>query len=196
MGRQTKWAYAVLILLILCALGTTFYRSLAWRYEMRGEISEWVLPDLEVFSLGVHNYDVRLKSGGAVRSFTVTGEDPQFIVTFDSTNVSSDMAGNIGGIELKFDGAWEGTEALPVQVFYARAGEDISERHSVKSALEAGEASLMIPIPVGRYETFRFDIDGDFKLAGIRSCGEPMLGQAYVSHGTVEACIWYFPAIS
>lgn len=190
MGRQTKWAYAVLVLLILCALGTTFYRSLAWRYEMRGEISEWVLLDL-----GVHNYDVSLKSGGAVRSFTVTGEDPQLIVTFDSTNASSDMIGNIGGIELKFDGAWEGTEALPVQVFYARAGEDISERHSVKSALEAGETSLLIPIPVGRYETFRFDIDGDFKLAGIRSCGEPMRGQAYVSQGTVDACIWYFPAI-
>lgn len=195
MGRQTKWAYAVLILLILFALGMTFYHSLSWRYEMRGEVTEWALPDLEVFDLVVHNYDVSLKSGGAVRSFTVTGEDPQFIVTFDSANASSGITGNIGGIELKFDGAWEGTEVLPVQVFYAMAGEDISERHSVKSVLEAGETSLLIPVPAGQYETFRFDIDGDFNLAGISSCGEPMFRQAYVSQGTVDACIWYFPAI-
>lgn len=190
MGRQTKRAYAVLVLLIIIAMGATFYRSLSWRYEMRGEITEWVLPDLEV-----HNYDVGLEGGGTVRSFTVTGEDPQFIVIFDLTNASSGMTGNIGGIELKFDEAWERTEALPVQVFYAMAGEDISERHSVKSALKTGETSLLIPVPAGQYERFRFDIDGDFKLAGIRSCGEPMAAQAYVSQGTADACIWYFPAI-
>lgn len=190
MGRKTKYAYAILILLIITALGITFYRSLSWRCEMRGEVTEWILSDLAAY-----NCELVLEDGGAVRNFKVTGDDPQFIVTFGTENGSANAIGSIGGIELKFDEAWKGKEALPVQVFYAKAGESIAEKHSVKSVLEAGEESLLIPIPIGQYERFRFDIDGDFKLAGIYSCGEPMAAQAYVSKRTVDACIWYFPAI-
>mgnify|MGYP006990308997 CR=1 FL=1 len=42
----------------------------------------------------------------------VTGEDPQFIVTFASEDDSVSAAGRIGGIELKFGEAWEGEEPL------------------------------------------------------------------------------------
>lgn len=189
MRQRSRFAYVILFLLIVTALGTVFYRNLSWHYEMQGEVTEWLLSDFEV-----HNYDVtaQAQAGG---SFVVTGEDPQFIVTFASEDDSVAAAGRIGGIELKFGEAWEGEEPLPVQVFYAGMNENIAEKHSVKSALESGEKSLLIPIPAGQYETFRFDIDGDFKLAGIQSCDEPMAAHAYVSADTVKACIWYFPAV-
>ena len=143
MRQRSRFAYVILFLLIVTALGTVFYQNLSWHYEMQGEVTEWLLSDFEV-----HNYDVtaQAQAGG---SFVVTGEDPQFIVTFASEDDSVSAAGRIGGIELKFGEAWEGEEPLPVQVFYAGMNENIAEKHSVKSALKTGEKSLLIPIPAG-----------------------------------------------
>ncbi|MDE7203021.1 MAG: acyltransferase [Lachnospiraceae bacterium] len=194
MRQQSKWPYAILVLFIVIALGTTFYCSLSYHYEMQGDVTE-----LSYFDMEIYGYDAVSAGGGAGNSFTVIGEDPQFILTLTPENmeengVKYDMK-DIGGLELMFGEAWAGKEPLPVQVFYAGMGEAFSEKHSVKSVLEAGQQSLLIPIPVGQYQKFRFDIDGDFKLVGIRSCAEVMAAQAYVSQKTVDTCIWSFPAI-
>lgn len=194
MRQRTKYPYVILILLMITALGVTFYRSLSYHYELCGDVTELLYFDMEV-----SGYDVALSDGIFGNHFVVTGEDPQLILTLVPENMEQNGikydGKDIGGIELEFDEAWTGEEPLPVQVFYAMAGEDFSEKHSVKSALETGEKSLLIPIPVGQYQTFRFDIDGDFKLAGIQSGTEPTAAQAYVSHKTVNTCLWYFPAI-
>lgn len=188
MVQRSKRPYMILVLLIILALAATLYLNLSYHYELRGEVTAWAISDMEV-----HNYDVVLTDGG--RAFALTGEDPQFILSPISENGSGNAIERIGGIELRFAEAWEGPEPLPVQLFYAKADETMSERHSVKGMLRPGERSMLIPVPVGVYQTFRFDIDGDFTLAGIRSCAEEMEARAYVSQRTVDACIWYFPVV-
>lgn len=188
MVQRSKRPYMILVLLIILALAATLYLNLSYHYELRGEVTAWAISDMEV-----HNYDVVLTDGG--RAFALTGEDPQFILSPISENGSGNAIERIGGIELRFAEAWEGPEPLPVQVFYAKADETMSERHSVKGMLRPGERSMLIPVPVGVYQTFRFDIDGDFTLAGIRSCAEEMEARAYVSQRTVDACIWYLPVV-
>lgn len=191
MRQRTKYPYILLILLIITAFGVTFYRSLSYHYELCGDVAE-----LSYFDMEISGYEVASTDG----SFVAIGEDPQLILTLVPENVEENGfpydKKNIGGIELVFDKAWEEKDPLPVQVFYVKAGEDFSEKHSVKSVLKEGEKSLLIPIPLGQYQTFRFDIDGDFGLAEIRSCTESMAARAYVSQETVRACIWYFPAIA
>jgi len=175
---------------MIIALGVTFYRNLSYRYEMRGDVT-----NLSYFDMQVYGYDVVSADGDSSKSFVVTGEDPQMILTLTPENGIKYDRKPIGGIELKFGEAWTGKDPLPVQVFYAGVNENIIEKHSVKSALKTGEKSLLIPIPAGQYQTVRFDIDGNFKLVGIQSCTEPMVAQAYVSRETIDTCIWYFPAI-
>lgn len=194
MRQQSKWPYAILVLLIVTALGAAFYRSLSYHYEMQGTVSE-----LSYFDMEVSGYDMDSIGGGFGKSFTVTGEDPKFILTLAPENMEEngikyDMK-DIGGIKLIFDNVWTEEAPLPVQVFYAESGENFSERHSVKSALKNGEKSLLLPVPAGQYQTLRFDIDGNFGLAEIQSCDAPMSAQAYVSQETVDNCKWYFPAI-
>ena len=182
MKHRVKGSLVLLLSAIIIALGIVFYQSLSWHYEMQGEVTD--LSGLSVRSSG---YEVVQAGGKTGKSFTVTGEDPQFLL--DVQNIP------IGGIELVFDSVWQAQEPLPVQVFYAKAGEDFSEKHSVKGVRRAEEASIRLPVPSGQYQTLRFDLDGDFVLASIRSCSAPMAAQAYVSGETIESCLWYFPAV-
>lgn len=190
MRKQTKYPYVILILLMITALGATFYRNLSYHYELRGDVTE-----LSYFDIEISGYDVVSSDGIFGGRFVATGEDPQLILTLVPGKGIQYDGKDIGGIELEFGEAWTGKEPLPVQVFYARAGEDFSEKHSAKSVLETGEKSLLIPVPVAQYQTLRFDIDGDFKLAGIRSGTEKTAAHAYVSHKTVNTCLWHFPAV-
>lgn len=184
MRQQFKWSYVILVLLVIMACGATFYTNLAYHYEMRGNVTELSYSDMEIAGYSVG-------SMGDGKSFVVTGEDPWFILTLTPESAAKD----IGGMELKFEDAWTGAEPLPVQVFYSEEGALFSERHSVKSALKTGEKSLLIPIPVGQYQTLRFDIDGDFRLSGILGCDKPMAAHAYVTQDTIDICMWYFPGI-
>lgn len=182
MKHRVKGSQVLLLAAIITALGILFYHSLSWHYEMQGEVAD--LSGLPVKSSG---YEVVQAGGKTVRSFTVTGEDPQFLLEIPQKG--------IGGIELTFGEIWMAQEPLPVQVFYAKEGETFSEKHSVKGALKAGQKTLLLPVPLGQYGLLRFDIDGDFGLAAIRSCAAPMAAQAYVSGETLERCLWYFPAV-
>ena len=186
MKKGFKRTYIVLILCILAAIGITVYKNLAYNYELQGDI-----VDLSAYYAGATGYDVGDASDGNGRSFIMSGEDPQFLLS------SSDggIGGSIGGIALTFGDAWPGSEPLPVQVFYAGVGESFTEKHSVKSALRTGEQRLLIPIPQGAYQILRFDIDGDFRLAAMEGCSGKMKATAYVSKETVSHCLWYIPAI-
>lgn len=73
-----------------------------------------------------------------------------------------------------------------------KSDEAFAEKHSVKGTLREGEASMLLPVPLGTYQTLRFDMDGDFALSAVRSCSAPMAAQAYVSSETAEKCLWYF----
>lgn len=184
MKHNMKWKWSWLLLLVLLlALGVTFCQNLSYKYELQGNV-----VDLSGFYAEAYGYEV-VYDGGE-KSFAVTGDDPQFILLSDQGTF-----GSIGGVELSFDGAWTGDNPLLVQVFYAKAGENYTERHSVKSELKAGESVLLLPIPKGEYQTLRFDIDGDFQLDKIQGCTEQMKATAYVSQETIYTCMWYFPAI-
>ncbi len=186
MRQQFKWSIVILILLMITACGVTFYRNLAYHYEMQGDVTELSYSDMEVVG-----YNVVSTDDGASKSYTVIGDDPRFTLTLTPEYAAQ----NIGGIQLQFEEVWTGAEPLPVQVFYAKTDELFSERHSVKSVLKTGEKTLLIPIPAKQYQTIRFDIDGDFRLTEIYSCTEPMKAHAYVSQDTIDVCTWYFPAI-
>jgi len=166
----------------MIAIGMVFYHNLAYNYEMQGDS-----VDLGEYYTAAYGYDVSQAEGGS--SFTVTGEDPQFILGLAGGTHS------IGGIRLVFGSRQTQAEDLPVQVFYAKDGEDFKEKNSVKSTLKAGQDELLLPIPLGTYQTLRFDIDGDFVLAGIIGCTDEMKATAYISKDTVHNCLWYIPAV-
>ena len=159
--------------------------SLSYHYEMQGE-----LIDLSEYDIEPYGYDMVIKNQN--RSFVVNGDDPQFILS----STQGTLGKMLGGIELTFDSEWIEQTPLPIQIFYAKSGEDYTEKHSVKSALQMGEKMLRLPIPEGEYRTLRFDIDGNFGLDKIQGCTEKMKAKAYVSSSTIQTCIWYFPAIT
>ncbi|MBO5144167.1 MAG: acyltransferase [Lachnospiraceae bacterium] len=187
MKQNAKYRRSCLLLLLViaAALGWTFYRSLSYEYELSGAVT-----DLSAFYTEAYGYDVANTQEGASGSFTVTGDDPQFILSCPQGTF-----GSIGGIAIFLDSAWEGDATLPVQVFYAKEGESYAEKHSVKGELKAGEDAVLLPIPKGEYQSLRFDIDGDFQLEKIQGCSEQMKATAYVSQETIHTCMWYFPAI-
>ena len=179
-----KRTYLLLIAVIAAALGITFYSSLSYHYEMQGEVI-----DLSEYDIEPYGYDMVIKNQN--RNFVVNGDDPQFILS----STQGTLGTMLGGIELTFDSEWIEQTPLPIQIFYAKSGEDYTEKHSVKSALQMGEKMLRLPIPEGEYRTLRFDIDGNFGLDKIQGCTEKMKAKAYVSSSTIQTCIWYFPAI-
>lgn len=183
----------VLFMLTAAALVTIFCSSLSYEYEVRGEVVDLSPCQMETAGYGV------LPSGGADgmdftalgKDFTMTGEDPQLILTLPQGLV-------LGGVILDFDfdfGLFSSGEPVPVQMFYAKAGENYSERHSVKSQLKADGASVYLPMPQGAYEKLRFDIDGDFRLLGVTGAVDTLKATAYISKDTINTCIWYFPAV-
>lgn len=181
-----KRSYLLLITVIMAALGIIFCQNLSYHYEMQGDVT-----DLSDYYTDVHGYDVVSAGGGHGMGFTVTGDDPQFILS----SAQGVLGGRMGGIRLLFDRERAGAGPLPVQVFYAKQGEAFAEKHSVKSALKPGEKVLLLPVPEGEYQALRFDIDGDFRLEKIESCAGKMKASAYVSQDTVNSCLWYFPAV-
>lgn len=186
MKKGFKWTYIVLIICMLAAIGITFYRNLSYHYELQGDV-----VDLSAYYAGATGYDITDASGGSGRYFTMTGDDPQFLLSA----AEGSFGGSIGGIALTFGEAWAGSEPLAVQVFYAGTGESFTEKNSVKSSLRAGESRLLIPIPQGTYQILRFDIDGNFCLEAVQGCTGKMKTTAYISKETVNRCVWYFPAI-
>ncbi len=183
---KEKGAYLLLGVLMLAILGIIFYRSLSYHYELQGNLS-----DLSGCQMEFSGYEVTASPMSDGMDFTavgkdfhVTGEDPQLILTLPAGM-------QLGGVALAFETFAE--NPLPVQVFYAKEWEGYAEKNSVKGNIKAGETKILFPIPHGEYCALRLDVDGDFRLAGITGCSEPMKVTPYISGDTMYICLWYFP---
>ena len=169
--------YILLALAIVVALGVVFYKNLDYSYEMQGE-AENILDSAYV---GATGYDV------AGHVFTVNGEDPQFYL--------AGMSQQIGGIELVLANPSAEIQPIPVQVFYAKEGENYSEKHSIKTSIQQGNTTCQLPIPLAQYTNLRFDIDGNFTLSEIRAYTAETKITPVISNKTIKNCMMYFPAV-
>ncbi len=169
--------YILLVLTIVVALGVVFYKNLDYSYEMQGE-AENILDSAYA---GATGYDV------VGHTFTVNGEDPQFYL--------AGMSQQIGGIELVLANPSAEIQPIPVQVFYAKEGENYSEKHSVKTSIQQGNATCQLPIPLAQYTNLRFDIDGNFTLSEIRAYTAETKITPVISNKTIKNCMMYFPAV-
>lgn len=169
--------YIFLALAILAVLGIVFYKNLDYSYEMQGE-AENILDSAYA---GATGYDV------VGHTFTVNGEDPQFYL--------AGMSQQIGGIELVLANPSAEIQPIPVQVFYAKEGENYSEKHSVKTSIQQGNATCQLPIPLAQYTNLRFDIDGNFTLSEIRAYTAETKITPVISNKTIKNCMMYFPAV-
>ena len=169
--------YILLVLTIVVALGVVFYKNLDYSYEMQGE-AENILDSAYA---GATGYDV------VGHTFTVNGEDPQFYL--------AGMSQQIGGIELVLANPSAEIQPIPVQVFYAKEGENYSEKHSVKTSIQQGNATCQLPIPLAQYTNLRFDIDGNFTLSEIRAYTAETKITPVISNKTIKNCMMYFTAV-
>lgn len=169
--------YILLALAIVVALGVVFYKNLDYSYEMQGEVENI----LDSTYAGETGYDV------AGHAFTVNGEDPQFYLT--------GMSQQIGGIELVLAKPSAEIQPISVQVFFAKEGENYSEKHSIKTSIQQGNTTCQLPIPLAQYTNLRFDIDGNFTLSEIRAYTAETKITPVISNKTIKNCMMYFPAV-
>lgn len=169
--------YILLVLTIVVALGVVFYKNLDYSYEMQGE-AENILDSAYA---GATGYDV------VGHTFTVNGEDPQFYL--------AGMSQQIGGIELVLAKPSAEIQPIPVQVFFAKEGENYSEKHSIKTSIQQGNTTCQLPIPLAQYTNLRFDIDGNFTLSEIRAYTAETKITPVISNKTIKNCMMYFTAV-
>lgn len=179
-----KLKYILPFLAIVVLLFAVFYRNLDYVHQMKGDI----VSVFRKYYSGVSGYEISDLNKG--KHFVVNGDDPQFYIS----NLS-ELQHNIGGIRIDFDTAYINSDELPIQVFYAKAGESYSEKNSKKAVLNTGEKSCLIPIPLDKYMSLRFDIDGDFAISNISICTEKMVSMPYISDKTIKNCTLYFPVV-
>lgn len=187
MNRQNKLKYAALVIVIAAAMALIFYRNLSYEYELAGETVA-VFDECYFGASGYETVDIAGKSG---KYFEVTDNDPQFYLNLSQKQGLE----QIGGVELVLTRLQESNHEMAVQVFYARAGESFSERHSVNTVLSPWAERVLIPLPLGVYEQLRFDVDGAFELYEVNVCTEKMIERPYISDTTINNCLWYFPAV-
>lgn len=170
MKKRKQWG--ILAIIILISWTVILWKNIDYQYTLQGV--ETTLGR-EAYA-GVSNYEVE---GNLYR---VNGEDPQLYLKFQK---------NVGGMNLY---CYSNTgEDLPVQVFYAKAGENYTEKHSVKTMVKAGRTFCTIPIPLGEYDSFRLDIDGDFLLDRILVYEGETKVMPVISTDTVRSCLLYCP---
>ncbi|MCM1182443.1 MAG: acyltransferase [Roseburia sp.] len=176
-ARMRYTAPAIVILLALCVV---FYKSLDYEYTLQGDATDILENGISAAS----GCELTPKEGHY--ELTVNGEDPQFSIT--------GLSQTAGGLALCPDGPYEG-EPIAVQIFYVQAGEEFSERHSVKATLETGMTRCEAPLPLAQYAALRFDIDGDVSLGAIEAYSAETEIRPVISRNTVRRCMWYFPAV-
>lgn len=182
---QKQRKYIILVLAMVVGLAVIFYQNLSYEYEPAGD-------SVNVFDecyFGVSGYEVTDIHGG--KYFEVTDSDPQLYLDLSQKQ----GLGQIGGMELVLTRVADANLEMPVQVFYAKAGESFSERHSVSTVLPSWGERVLIPLPLGTYGQLRLDIDGAFELYEINVCTKKMLEKPYISDVTISRCLWLFPAV-
>ncbi len=180
--------YIILTATIIIAMCVTFYINLDYNYTQQGE----EISVLEKCYFGAQGYKV--SDAGTQKHFEAESDDPQFYLAFANEVALSGKS--IGGVELVFDNdVTASQQELPIQLFYAKENEDYSEKNSVKTKLNAGKDSVIIPVPLDGYSVFRIDIDGSFTITQINISTGETVSEPFVSNETINHCLWYFPAI-
>jgi len=64
------------------------------------------------------------------------------------------------------------SEDIPIQIYYAKNGDDLCERNHVEAIAEQGRKDIIITLPLGVYTCIRADINGPFSLEGIYTSSE------------------------
>lgn len=186
--QNSRWKYIVLAALVLGAWILIFYKNLSYDYALRGETFS-VFAECYTNAL---DYEVApLADGGNGKYFEKKGDDPQLYLDLSK---KQELA-QIGGLELVLTKVFDANYEMDVQVFYRKAGEAFSEKHSVKTKLAAWGERVFIPLPLDCYEELRLDIDGAFELHEVNVCSEKMRSRPYISDATINRCLWYFPAV-
>lgn len=170
MKKRRQWE--ILTVIVLISWAVIFWKNLDYQYTFQG-LETTIGEDSYV---GVSNYEVE------DNAYRVTGEDPQLYLKSEGT---------VGGMRILCRA--NSGEDLPVQVFYAKAGENYTEKHSFQTVIESGRTFCCIPIPLGEYDSFRLDIDGDFTLNEITVYAGETKVSPVISAGTLHQCLIYCP---
>lgn len=168
MKKREQWE--ILAVIVLISWAVIFWKNLDHQYTFQG--LETVIG--EDSYAGVSNYEVE------DNVYQVTGEDPQLYLKSEGT---------VGGMRILCRA--NNGEDLPVQVFYAKAGENYAEKHSFQTVIESGRTFCSIPIPLGEYDSFRLDIDGDFTLNEITVYAGETKVSPVISADTLHQCLIY-----
>lgn len=179
-NKSAKIRYTALAMILLLALCVVFYKNLDYAYTLQGEAADLLENGIAETS------GCTLTRQQDCYRLTVDGADPQFYIT--------GLSQTIGGIALCLDKPYEG-DPIAVQIFYAKAGEDFAERHSVKAMLEAGMTVCEAPVPPAQYAALRFDVDGDVSIRAIVAYSSKTKVTPVISQKTLRQCMWYFPAV-
>lgn len=170
MKKRRQWE--ILTVIVLISWAVIFWKNLDYQYTFQG-LETTIGEDSYV---GISNYEV------GDNAYRVTGEDPQLYLKSEGT---------VGGMRILCRA--NSGEDLPVQVFYAKAGENYTEKHSYQTVIESGRTFCCIPIPLGEYDSFRLDIDGDFTLNEITVYAGETKVSPVISAGTLHQCLIYCP---
>lgn len=188
MNKKGRLKYFVLAVLVIVAWGVIFYHNLSYEYQLSGETVN-VFGECYVNAI---DYEIANQTDdGNGMYFEKKGDDPQIYLDLSE---KQDLV-QIGGLELVLTKMNDANHETDVQLFYKKAGEDFSERHSVKTKLAPWGERVLIPLPLDSYEQLRIDIDGSFVLHEVNVCSEKMIDNPYISDTTVNRCLWYFPAV-
>ncbi len=108
------------------------------------------------FSSTISQEEIISYSGYAVdkNHFYITNNDPGLHIYAPSEAIND--------VCIKLDSPLE--KATTFQIYYAKAGENLSEANSTRLTIEKGSTELYAPIPEGVYHRLRLDVDGEFEL--------------------------------
>ena len=179
-----KYKMIFLIVIIMIALATVFYKNLDYIYTMQGEATNLLWEHLEN-TIGYEVSQERYEENTC--TFTNIAEDPQLYLT----NIQQ----SIGGLEIALAKPFPSDTPISVQVFYTTNNELYSEKNSVKGYIEQGRTNCLLPIPLGEYTALRIDIDGSFTVSGIYGYTEKTIITPNISRQTIKSCMLYFPIV-
>lgn len=168
----------IMAILVFLTEGYVVGQNLSYQYQPEGngqDIFKEYLAD-------VSGYDYEEEE----QAFEQIDADPNFYL--------QGMSDNCGGIRIVLQEPAQ--EEIPVQVFYAESLEKgLSERHSVKTKITAGEDTCYIKLPLKKYGILRIDMDASFAIDEITSYDAPMKKIPVMTSNTLQKGLAALPVI-
>lgn len=147
--KKRRWVCMALCVVLLCA------ELVVWLSSP----DRWIAT-LKEDAVTVSMLDRLTEAEGYLvdgQTFTPESADPRLWFATEGCRIAT--------ILVSFDAPL--TENAPVEVYYAVAGQDLSEEFSVHLQAPAGRDTVVVPIPDGVYETIRIDVNAAFTLRDI-----------------------------